>query len=155
MAPRGTRRRDGEGFGSEMKALSDRLFDAYNNHDTSAVARLYQADATHEDIAQGRPRRGPQAIADGLRKFLEWFPDAQWESYARFADQPNGCAITYRLSATLQKPMGSFAAHGQRISLRGVLVLELSDRLISRSTDYWDGATLRRQLNIIDREETK
>lgn len=138
-----------------MKDLSGRLFDAYNNHDTSAVARLYQVDATHEDVAQGRPRRGPEAIADGLRKFLEWFPDAQWEPYARFADQLNGCAVTYRLSATLQKPMGSLAAHGQRISLRGVLVLELSDRLISRSTDYWDGATFQRQLNTIDREETK
>jgi steroid delta-isomerase-like uncharacterized protein len=138
-----------------MKDLSDRLFDAYNRHDTPAVARLYHADATHEDVAQGRPRRGPEAIAGGLRKFLDCFPDAQWEPYVHFADQHNGRAITYRLSATLQKPMGSLAARGQRISLRGVLVLELSDDLICRSTDYWDGVTLQRQLNAISTEETK
>jgi steroid delta-isomerase-like uncharacterized protein len=138
-----------------MKDLSDRLFEAYNCHDAPAVARLYHADATHEDIAQDRPRRGPEAIADGLRKFFEYFPDAQWAPCARFADQHNRRAITYRLSATLQKPMGSFAARGQRISLRGVLVLELNNSLISRSTDYWDGVTLQRQLNTINREETK
>jgi steroid delta-isomerase-like uncharacterized protein len=138
-----------------MKDVSDQLFDAYNRHDAPAVARLYHADATHEDVAQGRPRHGPEAIANGLHRFLECFPDAQWEPDAYFADQHNRRAITYGLSATLQKPMGSFAARGQRIVLRGVLVLELNDRLIRRSTDYWDGATLQRQLNASNMEETK
>jgi steroid delta-isomerase-like uncharacterized protein len=138
-----------------MKDLSDRLFEAYNCHDATAVARLYHADATHEDIAQGRLRHGPEVIANGLRKFFECFPDAHWEPHAQFADHHGRRAVTYRLSATLQRPMGSFAPHGQRVSLRGVLVLELKDNLISRSTDYWDGVTLQRQLNTINTEETK
>jgi steroid delta-isomerase-like uncharacterized protein len=138
-----------------MKDLSNRLFDAYNCHDATAVARLYHADATHEDIAPGQPRRGPEAIANGLRKFFECFPDAHWEPHAQLADHHDGRAVTYSLSATLQRPMGSFAAHGQRVSLRGVLVLELKDNLISRSMDYWDGVTLQRQLNTINTEETK
>jgi steroid delta-isomerase-like uncharacterized protein len=138
-----------------MKDLADKLFEAYNSHDTSAVARLYDADAVHEDITQDRPKRGPQAIADGLSRFFEWFPDARWESHFQFVDQHDGRAIAYRLSATLQKPMGRVAARGQRISLRGVLVLELNGHLIGRSTDYWDGLTFQRQLNNVDTEETK
>jgi steroid delta-isomerase-like uncharacterized protein len=133
--------------GSGMKDLPDRLLEAYNRHDPSAVARLYGAHATHEDIAQGRLRRGPDAIADGLRRFFQWFPDARWEPALKIAGQQNRSAITYRLIATLQEPMGSVAARGQQISLRGVLVLEQNDDLISRSTDFWDGLTFQRQLN--------
>ncbi len=138
-----------------MKDLTDRLFEAYNCHDASAVARLYASDATHEDVAQGRARRGREAIVDGLSRFFEWFPDARWEPQVRIDNQHDKSAITYRLFATLQKPMGSVVARGQRISLRGALIVELNDGLISRSTDYWDAATLQRQLNNVSTEEAK
>ena len=106
------------------------------------------AHAAHEDIAQGRLRRGPDGIADGLRRFFQWFPDARWEPAPqdrRSAEQKRDYATA--LLATLQEPMGSVAARGQRISLRGVLVLEQNGGLIGRSTDYWDGLTFQRQLN--------
>jgi hypothetical protein len=50
-------------------------------------------------------------------------------------------------------PLGSAAARGQRISLRGVLVLELSDGLVGRSN--WDGVMFQRQLNNSSMEDTK
>ena len=133
--------------GSDMKDLPDRLLEAYDRHDPSAVARLYGADATHEDIAQDHLRRGPDAIADGLRLFFHSFPDARWEPALKIAGQQNRSAITYRLVAMLQEPMGSVAARGQQISLRGVLVLEQNDDLISRSTDFWDGLPFQRRIN--------
>lgn len=137
----------------QMNNVGDRLFEAYNRHDTSAVARLYGADAKHEDVATGHSKHGASAIAEGLRRFVQWFPDARWDPLLQFADQHDRSAITYRLVATLQRPMGRVAARGQRISLRGVLVLELNDGLIGCSTDYWDAATFQRQLNTMKAEE--
>ena len=138
-----------------MRELPHRLFDAYNRHDPSTAARLYTTDGTHEDIAHGRPRRGPDAIAGGLRRFFEWFPDSSWELEFQIADQNGLIAVGYRFSATLQSPMGPVAAHGQSISLRGVLVLDVAHGLIGRSLDYWDGATFQRQLHNVKIEETK
>jgi ketosteroid isomerase-like protein len=43
--------------------------------------------------------------------------------------------------------MGPVAPRGQKISLRGVHVLDLRDGLITRSEDYWDAASFQRQLN--------
>ena len=132
-----------------LSGLAAKLYDAYNRHEPDAVARLYAPDATHEDIAQGRPKIGAGAIADGLRTFLGWFPDAHWEPRSQIAgaDADGQVAVPYILSATLQSAMGPVAARGQRISLRGIHVLHMADGLIQRSEDYWDAGTFQRQLN--------
>ncbi|GAA3811607.1 ester cyclase [Streptomyces chiangmaiensis] len=137
-----------------LTGLPARLYEAYNHHDPLAVARLYDAGATHEEIAQGSSRQGPEAIADGLRRFFQWFPDAHWQPQTQITD-PNGpVAITYLLTATLQAPMGPLAARGQRLSLRGVHVLHLGGELIRGSADYWDAATFHRQMNTTTTGET-
>jgi steroid delta-isomerase-like uncharacterized protein len=132
-----------------MSGVAERLYDAYNRHDPAAVAQLYAAGATHEDIAQGRPRTGPEAISDGLRKFFGWFPDVRWEPHLQITDPDGRVAVTYLLTATLQAQMGPVPASGQKISLRGVHVLHLQGGLIRRSEDYWDATTFQRQLNNV------
>jgi steroid delta-isomerase-like uncharacterized protein len=122
----------------------EELHAAYNRHDVDAVGALYAADGTHEDVAYGRPKQGRGAIAGGLSYFLKAFPDARWVTFGSFEDGERAMA-RYVLTGTLQSDFGPFKAGGQRIELRGVQVLELSDGLIVRSEDYWDGATFERQ----------
>lgn len=137
-----------------MTDLPVLLYAAYNGHQPASVARLYDTDATHEEIAQGRIVQGPERIADGLRRFFIWFPDAHWTPRSQITDPDGKIAITYLLTATLQAPMGPIPARGQRLSLRGTHVLHLNGSAISRSEDYWDAATFQRQLNTINKGET-
>ena len=130
-----------------MNGIADVLYDAYNRHDAAAVAKLYDADGTHEDIPMGHSKVGQTAIADGLQKFFGWFPDAHWAPYVRIADPFGSVTITYLLTATLQAKMGCTIARVQRISLRGAHVLHVRGRLIHSSEDYWDAATFQKQLN--------
>lgn len=123
----------------------DALYEAYNRHDTDAAAALYAPDGEHEDVAYGRPKRGREAIADGLRHFLAAFPDAQWKTRDRIVDGDRAVG-RYVLTATMQGQLGPFKGEGQRIELRGVHFLELRAEQIVRSEDFWDGATFERQL---------
>jgi steroid delta-isomerase-like uncharacterized protein len=127
-------------------SVLDSLFAAYNDHDPDAAAALYAPDGHHEDVALGRPRRGAPAIAEGLRRFLSSVPDAHWQTSDRIVTGDRAVG-RYVLSGTLQRSMGPFRAHGQRIVLRGVQVLELHEGRILRSEDFWDAATFERQLN--------
>jgi steroid delta-isomerase-like uncharacterized protein len=129
--------------------VAERLYEAYNRHDHAGVAQLYTSDASHEDVAQGKPRIGPQAISGGLEKFFGWFPDARWEPRHQITDPSGTIAVAYLLTATLQAQMGPVPASGQRISLRGVHVLYLQRGFIHRSEDYWDATTFQRQLNNV------
>jgi len=131
----------------KLHGIADVLYDAYNRHDAAAIAGLYDADGTHEDMAMGRSKVGQAAIVDGLQKFFGWFPDAHWAPREQIADPFGSVTITYLLTATLQAQMGRTIARGQRISLRGFHVLHVRGRLIHRSEDYWDAATFQKQLN--------
>lgn len=123
------------------------LYGAYNRHDAEAAAALYDADGMHEDVAFGRPVRGHEAIAEGLRRFFAAFPDARWEPSAQLEE--HGRAFSrYLLTATLQQDMGPFHAVGQRLELDGVHVLETAAGFITRSQDFWDGGTFHRQMTI-------
>lgn len=123
----------------------DALFEAYNQHDPDAAASLYAPDGQHEDVAYGRPKRGPDAISGGLRHFLDAFPDAHWATSDRIVNGDRAVA-RYTLTGTLQGDLGPFKGNGQRIELRGVQVLELRAGAITRSEDYWDGASFERQV---------
>ena len=136
-----------------LTGIPAKLYAAYNSHDVDALERLYAPDATHEDIAQGRPKIGAGVIAQGFGKFLGWFPDAHWEPQSQIIDPYGQTAVTYLLSATLQSPMGPIAAQRQKIALRGVHVLRVSGDRIQRSEDYWDAGTFQRQLNTIEGKE--
>ena len=123
----------------------DALYEAYNRHDADAAAALYAPDGTHEDVAVGRPARGREAIAAGLRRLFTAFPDSRWTPSAQV--EHDGRAFgTYVLTGTLRQDLGSIRATGQRLELRGVHVLETDSGLIRLSQDYWDSATFQRQM---------
>lgn len=125
--------------------ILDELYDAYNRHDAEAAAALYVPDGVHEDVAYGRPKSGQEAIASGLSHFLAAFPDATWKTQDRISTDDRAVA-RYTLIATMLGDLGPLKGDGQRIELRGVQVLELKDGKITRSEDYWDGATFERQV---------
>lgn len=137
----------------ESSSVAEQLLAACNGHRLDIVSQLYAENATHEDVAHGRPKVGGVAIADGLRKFLGWFPDAAWELRSIIAGQGHEVAVAYTLTGTLQMPMGPVAPRGQRISLRGIQVLKIENGKIQRSEDYWDATTFQKQLSFNTPEE--
>jgi steroid delta-isomerase-like uncharacterized protein len=125
--------------------ILEALLRAYDAHDLERVASLYAADATHVDIATGRPKQGRDRIVDGMASFFSGFADARWTASASATG--GGRAFgRYVVTGTLQQDLWFFTAAGQQLELGGVLVLQCTDGLISQSEDYWDAGTFRRQM---------
>jgi steroid delta-isomerase-like uncharacterized protein len=123
-----------------------KLYEAYNRHDAAGAAALYAAGATHGDVAQDRVVEGPEAIAQGLRRFFAAFPDARWSAEHVLANGDHATA-SYRLTGTLRGRLGPFEPAGQRLALRGVHVVQTGvDGRIASSVDYWDGAVFAGQM---------
>lgn len=128
------------------RATTVALYEAYNRHLSDTAAALYAADGRHEEVAQGQTRESREAIAEGLRRFFEAFPDARWEE-REVVDGDKIVAVTYVLTGTLRSALGPISAREQRLELQGVHVLWSSDGLLERTADYWDMSTFLRQMN--------
>lgn len=132
----------------KISGIAERLSDAYNRHDPSAVERLYLADGTDEDVAQRRPRTGPAPRRSArLGRFFGWFPDVHWLPQIRVCRSDELVAVTYLFTATRLAQLGLAAALGQVISLRGVHVLELQDGMMKHNGTCGDAAAFQHQLN--------
>jgi hypothetical protein len=126
--------------------LAKILWVAYNAHKPGDAGELYTADGTHTDAALSRQAIGGQDISRGLAYFLHCFPDAHWTACEWIGDGAVS-AISYRLTGTLSAPMGPFEPAGQRLDLRGVLVVHAGDGGIVATEDYWDRAAFHEQMN--------
>jgi steroid delta-isomerase-like uncharacterized protein len=129
----------------DPQAILEAFYDAYNRGEPDSAVALYAPDATHSDVAQGRSASGRDAIASGLRHFLESFPDARWETERRIIDGADA-AVAYRLTGTLQAQLGPFEPNGQKLDLRGVHVFRFGADGIVATEDYWDSGTFGRQM---------
>ena len=114
----------------KVDTVAGRLYDAYNRHDSVSVAKLYTSDGTHEDIAHGRPKKGPTRLprdfANSSIGFRMRAGSRRSASLAKMAPKPSLSSDGH-----LAKTMGPIASRGQRLSLRGVHVLNLRDGLIN------------------------
>jgi steroid delta-isomerase-like uncharacterized protein len=123
----------------------EELLGFYNRGAPDEAAGLYAAAGTHEDVAQGRCVTGPDEIGRGLGTFLRCFPDAAW-TVEHLVGDDGGAAAAYRLTGTLQADLGPFRATGQALDLQGLMLIRVAGGQITSSRDFWDGATLGRQL---------
>ncbi len=134
-----------------MTTTSERisaLYAAYNAHDAPAAAALYGPNGAHEEIADARVAKGPDAIQAGLEHLFAAFPDVHWEPSEPLIDGRQA-VVRYHLTGTLRERLGPFDPVGQRLAMKGVHVFELdAEGRIERSSDYWDGATFRRQMDV-------
>jgi len=128
-----------------IDAVIDRFWTAYNAHEVDAAVSLYAADATHHEVAQGKRAHGAAEIGSGLSRFLESFPDAQWEERRRIVSD-DSAAIAYRLRGHLAAPLGPFRTPGRALDLEGTFVIEAAQGQITATSDYWDAATFGRQM---------
>ncbi|MFD9667297.1 ester cyclase [Rhodococcus sp. NPDC059968] len=132
-------------MGSTLQLVTS-LYQAYNDHRSDEVAKLYATACRHRDIAAGAEHDSPAQIAAGITWLFEALPDVHWACDTILVDG-NRAAITYELTGHLHGRFGSYQPTGQSLRLAGVQIVEVSNDAITSSTDYWDGGALHRQLS--------
>ncbi|UFX47585.1 nuclear transport factor 2 family protein [Bradyrhizobium sp. 41S5] len=125
--------------------IAKKLYAAYDNHDPDTIRELYREDATHDEVSQLRTKRGVDEIVSGMQKLFSWLPDVRWEVKAMVGGEDGAVATFYTMHATA--PRKDSIQLAKAISLRGVQLVKIEGGLIRRSEDYWDAATLQRQLS--------
>jgi steroid delta-isomerase-like uncharacterized protein len=135
---------DEQDRGGRHGNLAQRWADAWNSHNPDAVVALFTPDGLFEDIPFGVVAHGTEEIRAAANLFFTAVPDLHLSVVNSSVNGGRGM-IEWVFSGTDQGVYGT----GKTFAVRGTTVLELRGNRISRDSDYYDLATILRQLGLL------
>ena len=119
-------------------------FAAWNAHDADKVASLYTDDVIYEDVTFGLMARGHAEMRKMAADFFASVPDLKLEVVSN-TSMGNRGSVEWIFSGTdvvLYKT-------GKKFSVRGASVYELRGGKFSGNRDYYDSASIMRQVGVL------
>jgi steroid delta-isomerase-like uncharacterized protein len=134
----------GKGRHQVTVRLIESEFAAWSNQ-VDKLVTLFTNDLTYEDVTMGVVNRDKQQLASFAKGFISAFPDIKFTVGAMHVDGDDA-TVEWTFSGTQTGDLPGIPASGRKVSVRGVSIIKLQGLKIKRQTDYWDFATLQRQL---------
>ena len=134
----------GKSAADRDEAIAEKWIAAWNSHSPDKMIPLFTADVFYEDVAFAEVSHG----AGEFRKFaaseFEGVPDLELKLLRASIRDGHG-TIEWIFTGT---DKGVFNT-GKKFSVRGVSVIDLRDGKISRNLDFYDAATIMRQIGLL------
>jgi steroid delta-isomerase-like uncharacterized protein len=132
----------------QIVELCERQLEAWNAHDPGGVGAVFASDATLQD-AGGESVTGRDAIAARAKGYIDAFPDLQLQICALSVDG-NKYALEWRASGTNTGSLAGMPPTNKSVLIEGCDVAEVGDDgLVHREMDYWNEASMMRQLGVM------
>jgi steroid delta-isomerase-like uncharacterized protein len=124
--------------------LLQKQFAAWNAHDANKVASFYTDDVVYEDVAFGLMAHGHAEMRKLAADFFVAVPDLKLEVVSN-RSMGNRGSVEWVFSGT---DVGLYKAR-KKFSVRGASVYELRGWKFSSNRDYYDSASIMRQVGIM------
>ena len=125
-------------------AVAEKWIAAWNSHDPDKMLPAFTDDVFYEDVAFGEVSHGSTEFRKFAASEFEGVPDAELKLVRASVHNGHG-TIEWTFSGT---DKGVFKT-GKKFSVRGVSVIDVRDGKISRSLDFYDVATIMRQVGVL------
>jgi steroid delta-isomerase-like uncharacterized protein len=128
--------------------IADAWATAWSSHDADKLLSLFADDCVYEDVTFGAVNRGLHELRAFAEAVFSAVPDFRIDLTTCFA-AGNRAIMEWTLSGTHRGDLPGMPATGKQFSVRGVTVLELQTQKICRNSDYWDAASIMRQVGLL------
>jgi steroid delta-isomerase-like uncharacterized protein len=125
-------------------ALTEKWIAAWNAHSPDKMLPLFTDDIVYEDVAFGEVSHGSAELRKFAASEFEGTPDLELKLLR--SDIHNGYGTIEWMFTGTDK--GVFKT-GKKFSVRGVSVIEMRGDKISRNLDFYDVATIMRQVGVL------
>jgi steroid delta-isomerase-like uncharacterized protein len=129
--------------------IAEKWISAWNSHDPDKLTAIFTADVTYEDVPFSAVNHGSAELRKFAASEFEGVPDLRVE-LANSSIQGGHGSIEWVFSGT---DAGLFKT-GKHFSVRGVSVVTVKNGKISRNVDYYDAATLMKQVGLLPSENS-
>ena len=125
-------------------AVAEKWIAAWNSHNPDKMLSLFTDDIVYEDVAFGEVSHGSAELRKFAASEFEGVPDLELKLLRADIRGGHG-TIEWMFSGT---DKGVFKT-GKKFSIRGVSVIDMRDGKISRNLDFYDVATIMRQVGVL------
>jgi len=132
----------------DESAIAEKWIAAWNSHDAEKLLPLFTSDVFYEDVAFGEASHSPAELRKFAADYFESVPDLKIELLRVSLHNDHG-TIEWTLSGT-DKAM---YRTGKKFSVRGVSVIDVRAGKIFRNLDFYDSATIMRQLGLLPTQQ--
>jgi steroid delta-isomerase-like uncharacterized protein len=126
-------------------AIAQAWIDAWNSHNPDTVIALFAKHAVLEDVTFGAVSHGLTEIRKFAADNFTAIPDIHFELVNSTLKGGHG-TIEWVFSGT---DTGIFGGTRKPFSVRGVTVMDVHGTKLTRETDYWDLATVLREIDLL------
>ena len=135
---------EGKSAKDQGSALAEKWVAAWNAHNPDKMLSLFTDDVLYEDVAFGEVSHGSAELRKFSASEFEGTPDLELKLLRSDIHNGHG-TIEWMFTGT---DKGVFKT-GKKFSVRGVSVIEMRDGKISRNLDFYDVATIMRQVGVL------
>jgi len=122
-------------------AVAEKWIAAWNSHNPDKMLSLFTDDIVYEDVAFGEVSHGSAELRKFAASEFEGVPDLELKLLRSDIHGGHG-TIEWMFSGTDKDVFKT----GKKFSVRGVSVIEMRGGKISRNLDFYDLATIMRQV---------
>lgn len=120
------------------------------SHDTPTLMTVFTDEIVYEDTALHAVMHGKSELKKFAQDAFASFPDMHFEVVSPAPVQSGDrAAVAWRMTGTQKGDMPGMPASNKAMDLVGVSMMQCADGKITRNTDYWDVATMMRQLGFL------
>jgi steroid delta-isomerase-like uncharacterized protein len=135
---------EGKSAGERDAAIAEKWIAAWNSHSPDKMLPLFTDDVFYEDVAFGEANHGKTELRKFAADEFEAVPDLQLKLVRADIHGGHG-TIEWTFSGTDKDVFKT----GKKFSVRGVSVIDLRDGKICRNLDFYDAATIMRQVGAL------
>jgi steroid delta-isomerase-like uncharacterized protein len=125
-------------------SVAENWIAVWNSHDVDRVLSVFTPDVLYEDVAFGVVNHGAAELRAFANGVFAAVPDFRLDLVNASLKGGHG-TIEWVLTGT---DVGLYRT-GRRFSVRGVSVIDVHGQSIFRNSDYYDLATVQRQLGLL------
>ena len=126
-----------------------KMFDAVEARDFDALRALYHRDYVYWSSDSDEEQKGADAGVAVAQTFTAAFPDLRFE-VTSITEAGDTTIAEFVASGTHQAELEGIPATGRRAVIKVCNVCEVADGQIIREREYWDSASLLKQLGVLD-----
>ena len=125
-------------------AVAEKWIAGWNSHDPDKILPQFTDDIFYEDVAFGEVSHGQAEVRKFFLSELEGVPDLELKLMRADIHGGHG-TIEWMFSGTDKDVFKT----GKKFSVRGVSVIDMRDGKIFRNVDFYDVATVMRQVGLL------